>query len=201
MAAFDGGGLDAPQGAGASAFVSQWDLVRIAPFFVIAAALTIVNVWFQTHGSGEEFRSAGFVQRLQGAGGVIWFYLYRAVFPLDLAFIYPQWRIEGGNVLWWLPLLAAIAVTAVLWRYRKGSCRPFWFAWGFFCVSLFPVMGLKDVGFMRYSLVADHYQHIAIIAVIVLAAGGWSIWRQEVRQSRRWATGVTGAAVVGRLRC
>ena len=33
-----------------------------------------------------------------------------------------------------------------------------------------PVLGFADVGFMRYSLVADHYQHIAIIAVVALAA-------------------------------
>ena len=55
------------------------------------------------------------------------------------------------------------------------------FAWGFFCVSLVPVMGFTDVGFMKYSLVADHYQHIAIIGVIALAAAGWSIWHQRAR--------------------
>ena len=42
------------------------------------------------------------------------------------------------------------------------------FAWGFFCVSLLPVMGLTDVYFMKYSLVADHYQYAALIGVIAL---------------------------------
>ena len=43
-------------------------------------------------------------------------------------------------------------------------------------------MGFTDVGFMKYSLVADHYQHIAIIGVIALAAAGWSIWRRSMRE-------------------
>ena len=118
-------------------------------------------MWFQTHASNEvnpERRL--YAERLLGAGCVVWFYLYKALLPFDLAFIYPQWHIKAGNRLWWLPLLAALAVTAVLWLYRESWSRPLLFAWGFFCVSLVPVMGFTDVGFMKYSLVADHYQHI-----------------------------------------
>ena len=32
------------------------DLLRVAPFFLVAVVLTIVNIWFQTHGSGETIR-------------------------------------------------------------------------------------------------------------------------------------------------
>ena len=127
-------------------------------------------------------RSANFVERLLGAGCVVWFYLYKAFLPLDLVFVYPQWNIQAGNLLWWLPLLAALVVTAVLWWYRKSWSRPLLFAWCFFCVALVPVMGFVDVGFMKYSLVADHYQHIAIIGVIALAASVWSIWHQRMRR-------------------
>ncbi len=54
------------------------------------------------------------------------------------------------------------------------------FAWGFFCVALGPVLGFTDVGFMKYSLVADHYLHIAIIGVIALASAGFSTWRRRL---------------------
>ena len=131
---------------GLSPFLSGRDLIRLSPFFLVAIVLAAVNVWFQTHGSGEVVRNVGFVERVLGAGGVLWFYLYKALLPIDLAFIYPQWHIEAGNLLWWLPLLAALALTAVLWRYRKGWSRPFLFAWGFFCVSLTPVMGFYGRG-------------------------------------------------------
>ncbi len=163
--------------------VSRWDLARTAPFFLVAVVLAAVNLWFQTHGKEEAIRSAGFVERLLGAGGVVWFYLYKAILPLNLFFIYPQWHIQVGKLLWWLPLMAALIVTAVLWRYRRIWGRPFLFAWGFFCVSLIPVLGIIDVGYMKHSLVADHYQHIAIIGVIALATAGWSVWRERVRRS------------------
>jgi tetratricopeptide (TPR) repeat protein len=180
--------------------LTRRDLVRTAPFFVVGAALAAVNVWFQTHGTGEVIRTAGITERLLGAGAIVWFYLYKAILPLNLAFVYPQWNIRVGNFLWWLPLLAAVSLTALLWRYRKGWSRPFLFAWGFFCVSLIPVLGLTDVYFMKFTLVADHYQYIAIIAVIALAAAGWRRWHERVRAQYRLVTvaaaGIATAALV-----
>ncbi len=112
--------------------LTKWDLVRTAPFFLVALVLTGVNVWFQTHGSGEEFRTASFIERLLGAGGVVWFYLYKALLPLNLVFVYPQWHIQAGNLFWWLPLMAALVVTAAAWRYRESWSRPFFLPGVFF---------------------------------------------------------------------
>ncbi len=184
---------------GLSPYVSRWDLIRTAPFFLVAAVLAVVNLWFQTHGTEVVIRTAGFAERLLGAGGVVWFYLYKAFLPLNLVFIYPQWRIEAGNLLWWLPLAAALAVSAVLWWYREGWSRPILFAWGFFCVSLVPVLGFTDVGFMKYSLVSDHYQHIAIMGVLGLAAAGWSEWRERSWGRVRTAAGAAAVVAAGTL--
>ncbi len=100
--------------------ISAGEWARLAPFFVLAAALTALNVWFQTHGSGEAIRAATFPQRLAGAGAVVWFYLSKALLPLDLSFLYPDWPIETGRLLWWLPLAAALVVTVALWT-RRGT--------------------------------------------------------------------------------
>jgi tetratricopeptide (TPR) repeat protein len=175
--------------------LTRRDMVWAAPFFAVAIILTGVNVWFQTHGTEVIVRNAGFSERLLGAGGVVWFYLYKALLPFHLAFIYPQWVIQALNPLWWLPLLATVSVTGALWRYRKSWGRPLLFAWGFFCVSLLPVMGFTDVGFMKYSLVANHYQHISLIGVITLVAAGWGLWRQRV--VTHWAATAVAVAAVG----
>ncbi len=179
--------------------LTKWDVVRTVPFFVVAAVLAAVNVWFQTHGSGHVIRGASFCERLLGAGGVVWFYLYKALLPLNLAFVYPQWHIQAGNPLWWLPLIVAVFVTAVLWRYREGWSRALLFAWGFFCVALAPVMGFTDVYFMKYTLVADHYQHIALVGVIALAAAGWSVWHKQAQGPMRRAVYVVAVVVVSTL--
>jgi len=140
--------------------ISKLDLWQSMPFFGISIFLTLVNIWFQTHGAESAVRSASFAQRLAGAGGVIWFYLSKALVPVNLVFVYPQWSIEVSNPLWWLPLTAAIALTAILflicYRRPSSSARAILFAWLFFCIALLPVLGFVDVGFMKFSLVADH---------------------------------------------
>ncbi len=174
--------------------VTLRDILRLAPFLVVAAVLTAVNVWFQSHGSPLVIRQAGWLERLLGAPAVVGFYLGRAVWPWNLMFIYPEWHVTAGDLRWWLPLGAVAVVTAVLWGGRKGRSRPLLFGWGFFCVALIPVMGFADVYFMKYSLVADHYQHIAIIGVVALAGAGWSRWAGRGRAG--W---VVAAAVIGCL--
>jgi protein O-mannosyl-transferase len=180
--------------------LTRRDFVQIAPFFLIAAALTCVNIYFQTYVANVGIiRTADFMQRLLGAGAVVWFYLYKALLPVNLLLIYPQWEIKTANWLWWLPLLAAVALTAVLWWYRKSWSRPVLFAWGFFCVTLAPVMGFTDVGFMRIALVSDHYLHIALVGVIALAAAFWSVWRRQASKSAHAAAVIVAALAVCNL--
>ena len=66
---------------------------------------------------------------------------------------------------------------------------------GIFLCGAGPVLGLTDVGFMQHSLVADHYQHIAIIGVIGLASAGFYAWHVRTRGKSQWAPAVAVAAV------
>jgi hypothetical protein len=159
----------------------QWkDLLRSLPLFVIGGVLTLVDIWFQKHGSGEQFRSATPLQRILGAGTVVWFYLYKALLPIDLSFVYPQWNIDIGELRWWLGLIACIVVTGVLiWQRKTRWGRVLLMVWLFFCISLLPVMGFTDVGYMQYSLVADHYLHISLIALVALIGALLSLWAQR----------------------
>jgi protein O-mannosyl-transferase len=146
------------------------DGVRLLPFWMIAVAFTAVNMWFQAHCAGTTARPVGLVERSLGAGAVVWFYLGKALLPVHLCFFYPQWFVQAGNPLWWIPLIATILATFLLWRWS----RPGFFTWVYFGLMLAPVMGFTDVYYMRYSLVADHYQHLALIGVTSLA--GAALW-------------------------
>ena len=170
--------------------LSAQDGLRLAPFFLVAAGLVLVNLWFEVHGMAPGIRPATPLERLLGAGAVVWFYLEKAILPVHLAFTYSQWQIVGGEGRWWIPLLAALLLTGLLWRYSRAG----FFGWGYFCVMLVPVLGFTDVYFMRYALVADHYQHLALIGVTAgLGAGLAAIGRPLTRRV------VAGLLVAGLL--
>jgi len=161
--------------------ITRSDALRMLPFFAAAALLTVVNLWFRSHGAESEIRHASSVERVLGAVVVVWFYLCKAIWPANLLFVYPQWNIRAADPLWWLPLLAAVGCTAWLWHNRRLPWgRALLFAWLYYCVCLLPVMGFADVGFMQYSLVADHYQHLALISVVALAGAAAALLRQRI---------------------
>src|SRR5580658_751510 len=91
--------------------LSLRDLAAVSPFFLIGAVFTVVDILFQHHGSAEIVRNAGMLERLAGAGAVVWFYLYKILLPLDLMFVYPQLHIQPGDLRWWIAPFAVIAVT------------------------------------------------------------------------------------------
>lgn len=181
----------------------EWrDLRRMLPFFAAGIALAAVNVSFQTHDTAEKvIRNVGFVDRALGAAGVVWFYLYKAVWPFDLAFIYPKWKIDSETWAWWIPLCGVALTTASLlvaakpWKQERNFVAPVWFACLFFCVALFPVMGFCDVGAMKYTLVADRYLHVALLAVVALAAAAIGTACAKWPKNLRWAAIATAILI------
>jgi tetratricopeptide (TPR) repeat protein len=153
------------------------DVRRITVFFVLALALGLLAVWFQAHQELDirSVRQDNFLSRLAGAGWAVCFYFYKAVFPLNLDFIYPRWRIDSARLLSWLPDLLIVLVFATCWRYRQRWGKAGVFALGYFVVMLLPVLGFLNIYFMRYSLVADRWQYFALIGPAGLAAAALTL--------------------------
>jgi protein O-mannosyl-transferase len=154
--------------------ITRQDVLRVAPFFLVAIVLAGVNIWFQSHGKTLDIRQASLGERILTAGAVGWFYLYKALVPLNLSFVYPLWQVRTADWRWWVPLVATVLVTVALWSGRNSKrwpwVRPVFCAWLFYWAALGPVLGLADVSYMRFSLVADHYQYLALPAVLAVLA-------------------------------
>ena len=149
------------------------DVVPLLPFFALGAAAGIITLWVERHLVGAE--GAAFdrtiVERGLIAGRAAWFYLGKLVWPADLVFIYPRWRVSQAALWQYLYPAAGLAALAVLWAARTRWPGPLTGAL-FFLGTLFPALGFFDVYPFLFSFVADHFQYLASLGIIAIAASG-----------------------------
>ena len=154
------------------------DIRAILPFFALSIIMAGITIYYQNTGAiGQAaiFKEGEgtFAWRLAMAGSVPWFYLFKDIWPLELLSIYPRWSIDTQNPLWYLPGLAIICgLTALIINIRRSWAQAVFFAFAFFLIMLFPVMGFFDMYYMIHSLTADHWQYLSMIAVPALIVGG-----------------------------
>jgi len=164
------------------------DIIRSVPFFILSAVMGGITVWFQYHNAigSTIVRDDGLLSRLAGAGWAVWFYIYKAVVPLNLSFVYPRWDTTQLSLISFLPLLCLAGLMAAFYYYRRKWGRPFLIGSGYFIITLFPVLGFFNIYFMKYSLVADHWQYTSIIGIIALIvgliAGKYKVWEKRRRR-------------------
>ncbi len=166
--------------------ISRKDIMRSIPFFMVSIVMSVVVLCFMSKVLNEEVvRGDSFLTRLATAGYALWFYLYKAILPLNLIFIYPRWQIESSNWVNFIPVAVFVGMLMLSWCCRRSWGRPVLFAVGYFAVMLVPALGFVDVYFWRYSLVADHYQYASIIGIIgLVVATGYCLADRAGRQGK-----------------
>lgn len=165
----------------------QWkDLFCSMPFFILSTILGLVTMRFQYHHRlelGVAAASVSLASRLAVAGSVPWFYLSKAVLPINLTAVYPGWQINNSR--WTSDLLGMVLVCgfALFWWKRSTWGRPLLLGLGYFVIMLFPVLGFFDQTFYRFSSVADHWQYYSIIAPIALVAAAGQCLSQHRKEA------------------
>lgn len=150
--------------------LARRDVAPLAPFFALGASLALVTVWVEKHhvgAAGPEWDLSP-TERVLVAGRALCFYAGKLCWPADLTFIYPRWRIDVGAGWQYVFPAAVVAALAVGWLGRGRWGRGPLVAGLFFAGTLVPALGFFDVYPTRYSFVADHFQYLASVGLLVL---------------------------------
>ena len=172
--------------------ISGTDLLRLAPLAAAGAAIAALDVSFYNE---REPVSLGYtaVERMLIAAQALWFYVGKLLWPGGLAVIYPHWEVSAGNPAGWARLAAAAAAVAGLWLLRHRLGRGPLAGVLFFAVTLSPVLGFVDYGYMQFSFVADRHQYLAGIGLIAVLVGAAA---RGASRLPAWRKGAAGAAAV-----
>jgi tetratricopeptide (TPR) repeat protein len=151
------------------------DVLPLVPWFAVGIPAGLFTAWVESTPRLIGAQGTDYVltlpQRLLLAGRVPWFYAWKVLWPANLMFFYPRWTIDPRE--WWqylfpLGIMALAVALAYLARRNRGPLAGFLI----FAGTLFPVLGFFNVYPFRYSWVADHFQYLACLGIIVPAVCG-----------------------------
>ena len=163
----------------AALLIRQWwkrgrvagaDLIRLVPFFAVGLAIAAADTSFYRSKEAISF-DYSLIERVLIAAHALWFYVGKLIWPTGLAVIYPHWGVSVADPLAWGYVAAVMAAGAALWFLRHRIGRGPLAGVLFFAITLAPVLGLVDFGYMQFSFVADRYQYLAGIGMIAVIVG------------------------------
>lgn len=169
-----------------------WRNIRqLSPLLLMSVLAGIFSIWTQSlEGAGQnQVWALSGLQRVVVAGKALWFYLGKLIWPHPLVMIYPRWEISTTSALDWLPTIAAVVMTWMLWLKRddwNGRGRALLLTWVYFVLTLLPVLGLVNHGFLAFSFVGDHFQYLASMGPLALAGAGISTSLAVIRLPYPW---------------
>ena len=173
--------------------VTSTDLWRLVPFFAVGLVITVGDLAFyrsKTTGSLDY----SLAEQMLIASRALWFYAGKLLWPSELAVIYPRWDIHVADPLTRGYLIAAVALALALYHFRHQIGRGPLAGALFFAITLSPVLGFVDYTYMYYSFVADRFQYLAGIGVMVVVIGSAAYGMR--RLSSMWQKGALGIAAV-----
>ena len=172
--------------------VSGADWLRVVPFFAVGLGIVGADVAFSRLKENVVL-DYSMAERVLIAAHALWFYAGKLLWPVGLAVIYPHWDVGVADPVAWGYVVAAGAVPAGLWGLRHRLGRGPLAGVVFFGVTLGPVLGFVDYGYMQFSFAADRYQYLASIGVLAAGIGAAAY---GLGQSRYGALGRWGGASV-----
>jgi Flp pilus assembly protein TadD len=172
------------------------DLLELAPFFAVAVAGGLLNVWFQhAHamaGGWAPVRSLA--ERIGGAARALASYLTAAFAPVRLAIVHAPWPVGPTSPWFWAPPAALAVGFALLWRVRSSAWgRAALLAIGYQAVCVGPVLGLIDMSFFRIAPVSNHLAYLGLMGPVAFA--GWALMQLQERAGK-WGVAAVAAVTV-----
>ena len=147
--------------------------LMMIPYFTLSLGFAVLTIQLEKFAGaiGPEW-DFSFLDRFLIAGRALWFYIGKLVWPNPIIFTYPRWSIDDS--IWWQYIypVTFLFLIFLLWHWRKNIGRGPLTAILFFAGSLFPALGFFNVYPMRYSFVADHFQYLSCIGIIVIFSSG-----------------------------
>jgi len=178
---------------------SRW--AQLVPFVALGLGMGLIAMWWEHNHQGTEGRvyAIGLLDRILIASRAVWFYVGKLFWPANLTFSYPRWVISVSDPVAYLWLVVGAFACWAIYFARRFVGRSVEVAAAFYVAMLSPLLGFVMLYTFRYTFVADHYQYVASIGPIALAAAGIVLGLRSLGKSGLPLQVIFGGLLLGLL--
>jgi tetratricopeptide (TPR) repeat protein len=164
--------------------LTRRDVIYVAPFAVIAIAIAVVTIHFQTAATDYGLASSSLTSRVVRAGSLPWVYFGQLFLPFGLSPMSAVWNPNLISLTTYLPgVLLLVSLTVLFWK-RNGWGHPLMIAGGYYIWMLLPILGLVWMTFQQEAATADWWQYLAAPGVFAALAAGFVGLIQRASRTR-----------------
>ena len=162
------------------------------PFFVLAAASSVVTFVVQRHGGAvSSLTGVPLGARVGNAFISYARYLGKIFWPARLSPLYPH---PGYWPAWKIAAAVIVLVAMTAWVIRLGRSQPYLpVGWCWFVGMLAPTIGLVQVGIQS---MADRYSYLPSVGILIMVVWGAHQWL-EARPGGPYVLATAAALAVG----
>jgi protein O-mannosyl-transferase len=147
--------------------ISRQDLIRVITYIGVGIFVMAIPI-FIGHKPETIIFPVPFFSRIIIAGKDVWFYAIKLLIPVQLMTIYPRWDINPHQIWQYSYGIAVLLLLVTLWYFRKKIGWEPLILVLFFILTLSPTLGIIPFSYMSHSFVADRYQYLPSIGLIIL---------------------------------
>jgi tetratricopeptide (TPR) repeat protein len=172
----------------------QDSCLRILPFVTLSVVAAVTTMEVEDRDRDIPLTE---LQRPFVPAASLLFYPVKMLVPIKLSPVYRLWEPDPTDILWYLPTVVAVVLAGLIIFYRRKLGPHVIWAVLFYCVTQGPMLGLKDINYFQFALVADHYFYHGSVGLFLLLALGLDYLRRNVSPPRRGFRIATALVAVG----
>lgn len=152
---------------------SKRNILALTPFFLISLILGLVNIFWYPVVSADRTEivlESDYFLRLCLVGKTFLFYITTSLWPYPLMLVHPRWIIDVTSWTNFIPIAVVILllVFSIYNSFIRKKITIFDICLWCLILVLFPVSGLFEVYFMKYSYVSEHWLGLGLVPIVVL---------------------------------
>lgn len=146
-------------------------IVEKVPLLALSAVAAVATLLVKNPplpGTGSAESLPGLLRVTNAVGAYGW-YIWKMIWPMDLAAFYPHPYRVGGQAWnnWQILLAGTLLLGVTAWVTRSGAKRYAAVGWFWYLVVLLPVIGLFQAGM---HVMTDRYTYVPLVGLFIIIA-------------------------------